>query len=329
MTEQTNIDTFDNLCANASSGSAGMKLFRANGDVSVLRTNAILQEREWVDLDKRVIQIAQDRLALTNILTARGLTYNLGGLGATVSQWQVESDLTDAVVNMEADSIGSSDILTYQTQQVPIPIISKDFKIGIRALQASRKMGSNIDLTNADAAARKVAVGIEDLLIKGHPNKFVGSSIYGVTTHPARIPGTATGTWASDIANIYSTVLAMITAADQNQRYGPFALVVASGLSPLLYNVYDDGSGQTVAQRLKNIDSITDVVVSDRMPAGNVALVQLTSDTIDIAIGQTLSTVEWDSQGGMSTTFKVLTALAPRIKPDANGKLGIVHFTGC
>ena len=307
-------------------GSVAQRLLANNMNMQVLRTNAILQKDEWVDLDKRVIKIAEERLVLTQDLIAAGLTYDLGGIGTTISQWQVESDMTDAVVSMEPDSEGNRDVVDYDIAQVPIPIIHKDFRLGIRQLEASRRMGSSIDMTNSDAASRRVAVGMEDLVLKGYASTFAGQTIYGALNHPKTITGVAPGAW-SDIDNVYETILKMVEAADAAHRYGPFNLYVPSGLGMVLYRFYDDGSGQTVEQRLNQITPIQSVKVNDRLPANTLLLVQMTSDTIDIAVAQPLMPVEWESKGGLVSNFKIITAMAPRIKPDADGKLGIVHFT--
>lgn len=302
------------------------RLLHNGMDLQCLRTNAVMPHDEWKELDTRIVKIAQERLKVTQDLIDAGLTYDLGGIGTTISQWQVESDMTDATISMEADSQDNRDLVEYNMAQVAIPIIHKDFHLGIRQIEASRRMGSNIDLTNADAAARRVAVAMEDLVISGYNNTFGGQHIYGITTHPQRITGTAPGPW-SDIDNIYTTLQNMLSAANAAHRYGPFNLYIPANLSMSLFNFYPDGSGQTVEQRLMLLSAINKVEVSDRVPANHIILVQMTSDTIDLAVAQQLMPVEWEAMGGMVTHFKVLTAMAPRIKPDANGELGIVDFT--
>lgn len=300
----------------------------ANGcNMEVLRTNSVLQKDEWIELDQRVVQVARERLTVVDDLITSGLTLNMGGIGTVISQYQIESDMSPATVNMEADSEMDMDILNYNYASVPIPIISKGFKIGIRQLEASRRMGSNIDFSNADVAARKVAEGMEDLVIKGYGKTFAGNRIYGYTTHPNRVTGVAIGSW-TNIDNIYDTVLAMIASANKVNKFGPYILYVPGDQSVNLFKVYNDGSGQTVAQRLQNVSSIVNVRIADRLPSNNAVLVQTTSDTVDLAIAQALITVEWSNNGNLSTNYKVLTAIAPRIKADANGALGIVHYTG-
>lgn len=307
-------------------GSIAKRLIANNMNFNCLRTNAVLPKDEWVNLDSRITRIAEERLVVTADLIDMGLTYNVGGIGITRSEWQMESDMTDATVSMEADSQDNRDLVEYQLASVPIPIIHKDFKLGIRQINASQLAGSNIDMTNSDAAARRVAVGMEDLVISGYRNTFGGQPLYGITTHPDRITGTAPGPWTT-IDNIYPTVLNMLKAADAAHRYGPFNLYIPSGLGMSILEYYTDGSGQTVANRLEQITPINKISVADRLPANRIVLVQMTTDTIDLAIAQPLMPVEWDQMGGMVTNYKILTAMAPRIKPDANGELGIVDFT--
>lgn len=314
------------LAASGLGGTVAQRLLANNMNFETLRTNAILQHDEWKDLDDRVIRLAEERLVLTQDLIASGLTYDLGGIGTTISQWQTETDMTPATVSMEPDSQDNRDLLDYQMNQVAIPIIHKDFKLGLRQIEASRRMGSNIDLTNADAAARKVGQAMEDLVINGYGNTIGGSRIYGVITHPDRITGTAPGSWAN-IDNVYQTVLNMLSAADAVHRYGPFNLYISPGMGMTMYRYYEDGSGQTVEMRLQQIGAIQSIRVDDRLPENNLVLVQMTSDTIDLAVAQQLMPVEWEEMGGMVVNHKVLTAMAPRIKPDAKGELGIVHFT--
>ncbi|MDR1439544.1 MAG: bacteriocin family protein [Clostridiales bacterium] len=302
------------------------RLLANNMDLGVLRTNAVLQQDEWKEMDSNIVRIAEERLTLTKDLIDGGLTHSLGGIGTTIVQWQRESDMTDAAVSMEPDSAGNRDLLDYEVDQVPIPIIHKDFRLGLRQIEASRRMGSNIDSTNSDAAARSVARGMERIVMIGSSLKFGNLPIYGVTTHPDRITGVAAGPWTA-IDNIYETVLAMVEAADKKHRYGPFNLYVAAGLHMNLYRYFTDGSGQTAGERLQNIDQVKSVKVSDVLPANTAVLIQMDSGTIDLAVAQALMPVEWDDKGGLVTNYKVLTAMAPRVKPDIEGNLGIVHFT--
>ena len=51
-------------------------------------------------------------------------------------------------------------------------------------------------------------------------------------------------------------------------------------------------------------------------------------ESLDLAIGQELTVIEWETKGGMQLHFKVMCALAARVKSDAAGGSGIVTITG-
>ncbi|MCL2223573.1 MAG: bacteriocin family protein [Defluviitaleaceae bacterium] len=317
------------LQANGLGGSIAQRLIATNMDISMLRTNAILQKDDWVDLDRRVVKVAQERLSAVSDLVDRDLIYELGGLGKTVSQWQTEGDMSDATVSMEPDSDGIRDLLNLETDEVPVPIIHKDFRLGARQLAAGRESGSPIDMTNADAATRKVAVGMEDLVISGSKNKFSKKPIYGYITHPFRsqIAFVDIGGILQPITvdNFAELILQMIQEADDKDYYGPFILYVPTGLSTILYKIIPNTNGKMLKQHLEEIDLIEEVKVSSRMPKGNLALVQMSSDNVDLAIGQPLIPVEWDEKGGMAVNYKILTAMAPRLKSRQDKTLGVVH----
>jgi len=317
------------LAVNSLNGNAAKKFLASNMNFGVLRTNTVLHKDDWVDLDRRVIQIAQEKLTVVSDLTDRGLTYELGGIGKTVSQWQTEGDMSPANVSMEPDTEGERDLVNYELAQVPIPIIHKDFRLGMRQIAAAREAGSNIDMSNADAATRQVAISMEDMVILGYQHTIGGGRIYGYTNHPYR------ATLALDdglgnllpftVENAARMILDMIQKADDDEYYGPFNLYLPTGMSTVLYEIIPNTNGKMLKQHLEEIDLIQEVKIASRMPKGNMTLVQMTSDNVDIAVGQPLIPVEWNEKGGMAVNYKILTAMAPRLKARQDRKLGVVH----
>lgn len=325
MTNQTSIQTpnsFGQLSSNAA------RLLAGDLNINSLRTNRLLRKDEWVKLDRRIVDIARDRLTGVSDLRSRGLTHTLGGLGTLYSQYEQQSDMSDANVDMAGVTQGEEDDLAFNPVTVPVPIIHKDFSLNIRRLQASRKLGDGLDTMTGEVASRKVSDGIENMLFNGANLTVDGNKIYGYTSHPNRVTGSASGSW-SEIGNIYKDVLEMIKEAHGKHKYGPFVLYVAGAVWPSLLNVYTDGSGQTARERIINsIPELQDIKPADKLKQGNVLLIQMTRDNVDIAVAQDITTVEWNEQGGMVTNFKVMAAMVPRIKADAEGRLGIVHITG-
>lgn len=322
MADKATFSTPQQFVANAA-----QKLLKSGMNVNALRTNALLRKDEWIEIDREVVAIARARLTGVADLQALGLTHSLGGLGTLISQYEAASDMTPANVDMAGVTRGEEDDQEFDLRSVPIPIVHKDFRINIRRLEASRRLGDSIDTTQAATASRRVSDGLESMLFKGVGISIQGGTIYGYTTHPDRNTGTAVGAW-STIGNIYPTVLDMVRKAHEDHMYGPYYLYVASDVWPDLLAVHDDGSGQTALDRVKRIPSLREVKTADELPDGNLILIQMTKDVVDLAVAQDITPIEWQTEGGMVSNFKIMSAMAPRLKSDYDGRCGIVHYTG-
>lgn len=312
-------------------GADGRSYINANGKASPIQTNALLQKDEWISYDDAVRNITEIRLNGINDLRSMGLVYNAGDLGSTIAEWDESSDMTAAEINMAGVTTTEKDTVAYDTNGVPIPVIRKDFQVNIRRLLASRRMGAGVDVTGAQIAARLVAERSEQMLFNGAGITIGGYTTYGYTNHPQRNTGSLNYEWdaaATTGANILSDVLAMVAAAEADRHYGPFNLYVPSAYWSKLRNDYSDNKGDnTIIERIRAIDVINDVKVSDVLAVDNVVLVQMTSEVVDLAVAQDVTTVQWDRGDGMQTNFAVMAAWAPRIKQDFDSHLGIVHYT--
>ena len=95
-----------------------------------------------------------------------------------------------------------------------------------------------------------------------------------------------------------------------------------------LRNFFTDGSGDQIFDRVRRIQGVQDIRPGDRLTAGTGVIVTMRRDVVDLAIGQELTVVEWETKGGLMMNFKVLTAIAPRVKSDAANGSGICTLTG-
>lgn len=294
-----------------------------------LRNNSLLRKDEWEMLDESIITIARQRLIVVEDLRAAGLVRNLNSLGVMIDQWETSSDMTDADISLSGVTPGNEDLPEFGLQGVPIPIVHKDFRINRRHLEASRRLGSSIDVTGAEIATRKVRDALEDLVIAGTTKVRIGDSrIYGYTTHPQRNTGSLTGDWTAQTGEtILGDVQDMIADAEAALYFGPYTLYVPTAYASPLRGDFKSNSDKTVRQRLLEMDQISSIKVVDRMPADNVVLVQLTRDVVDLSVGQDIAPVDWQTMGGFVQHFKVLAAMAPRVKSDHNDGSGVVHYT--
>lgn len=319
----------DILSLNAfkNSGKVATRLIAGNMRLNALRTNTLLRKEEWLEYDTRVVEIARQRLVGVEDLRAAGLVKPLSSIGVLISQYEKQSDMTDADVDMSGVARGSKDSVNYTAVSVPVPVIHKDFEVNIRRLAASRRDGDSIDTTQATVASRKVADQLESILFDGVTGTLDGNALYGYTNHPNVNTGTADGDFGT-IANIFPTINNMVAAAEADNFYGPFMLYAHTDQAAQMRAVYTDGSGQSAMKRVKeNIPQIRDIKVAQSLSAGELVLVQLTEDVVDWVVAEDITMVEWDEQGGMVSQFKVMAVAAPRVKSDADGRCGVVYYT--
>jgi uncharacterized linocin/CFP29 family protein len=304
-------------------------IFDAQGRLMLnkLRTNTTLRKQEWEELDLAIVDIARQRLVGVQDLRNSGLTLNLNGLGTTVSQFEKQSDMEAAVATMDVTDEGNEDALTFTLISIPVPITHKSFRIGARQLDASRRLGTSLDVSQATVASRRVTDKLEDTLFNGDTGINVnGQVLAGYTTHADRNTGTGSD-WGT-IGNIFTDVNGMVLGNEGDSYYGPYTLYVSTNQFGELRQIFTDGSGQSALNRvLQGIPSITRIQPADLLADGSALLVQMTRDVVDLAVGVDIQTIQWDVMGGLQTRFKVMAAIAPRIKSDAALKSGVFHIT--
>ena len=310
-------------------GSIARRLLANDLDVTkALRTNTLLRKDEWIELDRALVDVARQRLQLITDLRSMGLVHALGGLGTLISEYEQVTDMDDANVDMSGVTEGEEDAPDFPLVGVPVPIHHKSFRVNIRKLAASRKRGDGVDVTSITIAGRKVADSLEAMALNGITGTLAGQSMYGYRNHPDRNTGTAVGDFGT-IGNIAMTVANMVAAAEADSFYGPYILYVAATQYGEMRSVYTDGSGQSAIIRiLQSIPTIKQIKPCDQLTAGELLLVQMTRDVVDLAIAQDIVNVQWDENGGMVERHKVFAAMAIRVKSDAEQKCGVVHYTG-
>ena len=310
---------------------------QGGGKYGSMATNApaLLRIDEWRDIDRAVVQAGVDRLMGIADLETRGLIHNLGSIGVTISTYEKVSEMTPAQADMSGITEGEKDTIAYDSANVPVPIIHKDFDVNVRRLIASRQFGESVDVTAASVASRLVAEKSEDMLFGGSPIVIGGAAIYGYTTHPNRNTVDMDTAWTGATPEkIVSDVQEMLDAARADHYFGPFTLYVPGAYEGTLdkdYLVGDAEAGitvttKTVRERLMALSGIAEIKIADRLTGNNVILVQLTRDVVDLAKAQGITTVNWQAYGGFQERFKVFGVQVPRIKSTFDGECGVVHL---
>jgi uncharacterized linocin/CFP29 family protein len=309
-------------------GDDDLPYMTANG-VAVPVANATLRKDEWKQYDEAIIKAAQPRLVGVADLMSRGLTYNISnGLGTTVLEYEDMSDVEGAQVSMDAVTRGRVDRPEFDINYLPLPIIHKDFQINIRTLNASRTTGQPLDTSMAEQAGRKVADMAEEILFNGYDTfTYGGGTIYGYEDFPSANTITLSVNWdasAKTGAQIVGEVLDMKQASIDDRYYGPWVLYIPTSYETVLDDDYVSGYPKTIRARILEIAGIQDVRVADQLSDDHVILVQMTSDVVRMVIGLGVTTVEWQTEGGMVFHYKVMTIQVPQLRADQNGRTGII-----
>ena len=293
-----------------------------------ISANASLRKDDWVEVDRAIINPFLERLVITEDMRTAGLTHNVGSLGVLTSEWETQSEMTDAEATMDGESTADMDRVQFGLNGVPIPVIQKPFKIPERTLLASRAHGGNLDTANAQAAARSVARRTEDMIFNGLSIPGGQYQIYGLNNFPGRAQFEITD-WSDPSVTpeeIYKEFRAMIAFQKVNNRvYGPFSFYIPPEYEARFYEDFKANSDKTLMQRVLDDADIDRIRTSDVQKDGNVSMVQMTSDVLDLAIASDVTTVQWASGSGWTNWFQVFAAWAPRLKADYDGRSGILH----
>jgi len=312
----------------------GSQAFKPIFKEKVVFQNALLRKYEWETIDAAVLDVMRQPLIGIQDLISAGLTRPLGGIGTSIATYEQLSDMSPADVSMNiTPKKGESDRVAFTPQSVPVPIISKPFSLDMRTLEASRKVGESLDVTQARVATLKVRESLESMLFNGSSIQMQGFKVYGYTNAPNRITDTAAAYGGGDFAtdtNAHKTLTGMISALVVKGFYGPYGVYVASTQYKELLALTGDNKTETqLSVILRTIPDLKFIKRAPLLADGITVMVQLTAEVVDLAIGQDITPLSWQEFGGLMNEFRVLMAAVPRIKFDANNACGVAVATNC
>lgn len=300
-----------------------------------LIVNSLLTYDQWAEVDRRVVKASEYPLKMVETFRRLNLVTRLGSVGSLEARWYVSSDITPASVSMTGRGGSERDLPELRPASAPVPVIFKDFAIDWRTIEASRRLGDGLDMTTLVEAVRVVAEGYESLVVNGSTAVTLnGAPIYGLRTHPNRNTDTAAGYGGGDwgtIGNIVPTIAGMVNAATAQNNPGKFRVYVSqTQFNQAALSYYNDGSGDTALDRIgklamiESVDSLPTAV----LPEGEILLLQMTDEYMEIAEAMPIQVREWTTGDGLQSMFKVMAIATPKIKARYGAQTGIVHATG-
>ena len=303
-----------------------------------------LRKEDWIEIDKVVVRAARLRLRAWMDLEAASSYGGFNGMAKMTHEYEAMSDVGEAMVDMDGLADGRTDSPLYKLRSVPLAITHSDFYFSERRIAVSRNSSTPLDLSTAEMAGRRVGEMIEQTLIGTQTGITYGtqasgitahdgtSTVYGYTNFPYRITGSVTTPDGTNPQAVLANVISMREAMYSNGFYGPFVLYNSSSYDQWLDNDYfRSGSTaiqRTLRERLKSIDGISDVRRLDYLTSGyQLILVQMTPEVIQAINAMEITTVQWDSQGGLRKNFKVMCIKVPLLKAPYNGIAAIAHWS--
>jgi uncharacterized linocin/CFP29 family protein len=296
-------------------------------------------------MDRTVIRATRQRLKAWSDLVASSSRGGFNAMGKMTLEYQAMTDPGEALVDMDGVSDGRTDRPLFNLKSIPLPITHSDFWFSAREIAVSRNGGTPLDTTMAEAAGRRVAEMIEKTLIgvetgvtfgpsSSSDTRYTGTStVYGYTNYPYRVTKTdlniPTG---SNPEAVMTDILEMIETMQGNGFYGPYTLYHSTGYSRFLEDDYfrsgSTSAVRTLRERIMSITDIKSISRLDYLTSGyQMVMVNMTPETAQAINGMDITTVQWESQGGMRLNFKVMAIQIPLLKSPYNGISGIIHGT--
>jgi uncharacterized linocin/CFP29 family protein len=304
------------------------------------RTLAPMPDRAQVLLDRAVVEVGLQRLTIAADILAAGLTYPLSDpLSVAQLEWNTTNKIGAAQRTMNPQSRGENKMPIVSPNRLPIYLTTDEFEIDIRTLKTSQRVGMPLDTAIVKQCVRAVNEAIEDAVINGATTldgqdlKVAGYSAPGLLNAPnAETAALTLASWVTTPAGgtIFSQVQGMIALLQANKKYGPYRLYVPTSVGLAFdadYNATNNAQGLTIRQRLLQIEGLQAIKTADMLPATKVVLVQMTSDVIDMVVGQPPTIIPWTSLDGFSIHNLVMAIMIPRVRSDYNGDSGIAVGT--
>ena len=280
----------------------------ADGVNSPVFNATSLRKDEWLQLDNVVLRAARQRL--------RAWADDMDGLAS-----------------------GRTDNPLFQLEGLPLPITHSDFWFSSRRLAVSRNSGTPLDSSMGEASGRRVAETIEQTTIGTVTGATYGvaadygraPTVFGYTNFPDR--NTKTNCTAPDGTNgstVLGDWLALRDLLYDAKHYGPYMVYTSTDWDQYLDNLFSttEPSAGTLRSRLLQIDGISGIRRLDFLTSTfTVLFVQMTPDVARAVNGMDITTVQWESVGGMRINFKVMAINVPQLRADYSGNCGIAHGT--
>lgn len=301
-------------------------------DKLAVNTPSMLGYQEWLLIEQQIIEAVHLRSRFVTALIGANCVYEMGtGLSRSYLLSQVAGNLGPAIQDMNGITGSDDDAQLRDTRILPLPITHKRVSIPLAMLMESRNGNSPLDLTEARQAGISVAETIEQQAL-GAGSAFTvgGNPVYGIFNHPNRHTfhigtswNTATG---AEIKTDVLNCIKKLQDPSTGRHFGPYILVVGTAYNQALNkDMYPTYQSKTVRNVILELDEITDIVVSDFVPADTFGMVETQPTNIRMVVAMAPQVLQWEKMGGLVIKLQAMARMAPQILLDYYGRCGVLH----
>ena len=188
-----------------------------------------------------------------------------------------------------------------------------------------------LDTTSIEQNTRKIVEQVEQLTLGTAASySYGGGTVYGLTNTPYRVTKTLTLPTAVgwEPAVTYDEILDMIQSLQDIYFNGPYGVFMSPGWTKYMNTDYSAAyPGVSLASKLREVEDIRFVRKVDYLSGFQIVMFQLTKDVIRAVTGMPMTTMQWESQGGMMVNFKIMCIMVPEVRANASDQTGICHGT--
>jgi hypothetical protein len=317
------------------SNAMAFRLLNSGLSVPELRAASPLPDNAQRIVDQTVAEVGLERLVVAGDIIAAGLTFPLTDpLSVMEVAWESVSKTGGAQRTMNPSARGENQLPDRKMATIPVYLTTDDFSMGIRTLKMSERVGMPLDTTLVASATRRVNEAIEDATINGAGITIGAGKTPGLLNAPNANQYQLTADWTG--ANVIGTtgpamvndILNMVGIEQADKHFGPYTVYVGTKAGLGVSGDYKANTTDTILNRILQIPGIAAVKVADQFPNNptgpQVAMVQLTSDVVDMITGQAPTVIPWTSNDGFTLFWLVMAIMIPRFRADYDGNSGIV-----
>lgn len=302
-------------------------LTELHGSSMLVGNATTLPKDVWGEWDREAVEIQREMLVVFNDLSSA--VQMPMPIGKLIHYFQTVSDSGQVNVSLDGRSKARTDQPVMDYHGTPLPIIDSTFGYGWRQVEAARSEGFQLDSAGRANAMYKVAEKLEDIALNGDSSIVVGGApLYGLRNHPRRNTRTTGVTLNGATGDQWMTEVRGLLRELHDVNFKVPATIYLNW-DDWFYASNTDfkaNGDKTIAQRVREIEGVREVVPADKVPANEMLAVVKNRRVLQVLNGMPMTTrAQFRANPEDDYDFVTMAAASLEIKFDAEQQCGVAH----